>query len=71
MDYCGYSKEDGNGSFRNIEGRLFFNEVNTNFKSAVVLSEVCLRDFLEKDEGGVIVNIGSINLLHGWFIYFL
>ena len=56
-----YSKEDGNGSFRKIEGQLFFNEVNTNFKSAVVLAEVCLRDFFEKDEGGVIVNIGSIN----------
>lgn len=56
-----YSKDDGNGSFRSIVGELFLNEINTNFKAAAILTEVCLQDFLKKDEGGVIVNIGSIN----------
>lgn len=56
-----YSKEDGHGSFRYIEKDLFCNEINTNFKSAQVLTEACLYDFREKADGGVIVNIGSIN----------
>jgi NAD(P)-dependent dehydrogenase (short-subunit alcohol dehydrogenase family) len=56
-----YSKEDSNGLFRNIKGELFANDINTNFKAATILTEACIRDFLRKDDGGVIVNIGSIN----------
>lgn len=56
-----YSKEDSIGSFRQISEELYVNEINTNFKTAMILTDACICDFSKKEDGGVIVNIGSIN----------